>query len=167
MACDMTEQRFYETIDLDYAEEQSDSVTIYEIYGERIERLITARRIDRYYEENRIDAKVVNITDYNEDETVRMTLYADFLTIDESYNTYEAKDNVVINHENAILYTDLLTWDQNNDEIFAPNEVIIVRGDNVLKGYELVTDADFTRIELSRVTAEGHLDDEDFADIVW
>ena len=167
VSCDLTEQPTYEIQELNYAEEQSDSVTIYEIYGEHIERKITARKIERYYEAERIEATEVNIIDYNDDDSVRMTLYADFLTIDETGRLYVAEDNVVINHENAILYTDLLTWNQNNNEIFAPDEVIIIRGDNVLKGYELLTDADFTSIQLSRVTAEGHLDDEDFAGFDW
>lgn len=165
IACDLTEERFFEIRELDYAEEQSDSVTIYEIHGNHIERMITARRVERFYEEKRIEAHNVNIVDYNPDETVKMTLDTDFLTIDESYNTYEAVGNVVINHENAILYTELMTWNLNTDEIYAPNLVTVVRGENVLRGYELQTDIEFTTLELSRVTAEGHLDDEDFADL--
>jgi len=166
-SCDLTEQQYFASQKLDYAEEQSDSVTIYEINGEHIERLITARKIERFYNDQYLRANEVNITDYNLDKTIRMTLYADSLIIDETQNTYEAKYNVVINHQNALLYTDLLNWDQNHDEIYAPDEVIIVRGNNVLRGFELRTDVDFNRIELSRVTAEGHLDDEDFADLDW
>ena len=166
-SCDLTEQPYFAAQKLDHAEEQSDSVTIYEINGEDIERMITATKIERFYDDQLIRASEVNITDYNLDKTVRMTLYADSLTIDEAYQTYEAKYNVVITHQNAILYTELLNWDQNHNEIYAPDEVIIIRGDNILRGIELRTDADFNRIELSRVTAEGHLDDEDFTDLDW
>jgi len=166
-ACDLTEERFYEVRELNYAEEQSDNVTIYEIIGEHTEREIRAERVERFYEEKKIEAYTVKIIDFRPDGTVEMTLDSDHLTIDEPQNIFTARSNVVIRHENAILYTELMSWDQNNDEIYAPDEVTIVRGDNVLRGFELRTDIGFDSLELSRVTAEGHLDDEDFSDLDW
>jgi len=166
-ACDLTEERFYEVRELDYAEEQSDNVTIYEIIGEHTDREIRAERVERYYEEKKIEAYMVKIIDFNPDSTVGMTLDADRLTIDEPQNIFTARSNVVIRHANAVLYTELMIWDQNSDEIYAPEEVTVVRGENVLRGIELITDIGFDSLELSRVTAEGKLDDEDFADLDW
>lgn len=167
VSCDLTERQYFESVALDYAEEQSEDVVIYEIVGEFIEREIRASRIERYYDDKKIEATTVHIIDYNPDKSIKMTLDADHLSIDEVRNIYTALDNVVINHENAILLTDKMIWNQNTDEIFAPDDVTIIRGENILQGFELRTDIEFSSLELSRVTAEGKLDDEELSDFDW
>ncbi len=167
VSCDLTEQHFFEKQELQYAEEQSEDVIIYEITGEHIEREIRAARVERFYDDKRIEAYTVEITDYHPDKTLKMRLETERLTIDEIRNTYTATGNVIIEQDDTTLYTGHMTWNQNSDEIYAPNEVLIVRGNNVLRGFELSSDIEFSRIELSRVTAEGEIDDEEFSDIDW
>lgn len=162
ISCDLTEQRFYEIQELDYAEEQIKQVEVLNYRGDLIERTMTASRLDRYYDDQRTISYEVTIRDFDPEGNLIMTMEADTLIVEERHNTYTGRGNVIITRDEGVLMTEHLIWDQNSDEVFSPVLATLVRERNVLRGYELRTDTEFTRVELKRVTAEGVIDEEDF-----
>ena len=164
VGCDLTKQERFITEELDYAEEQGETIRVYEYKNDQLLRLTTADKVDRFYERRRTDSINIVITDYNPDGSIKTIFSADNMSIDEVRDIYTATGNVVIEQVDTILYTEHLVWDQSIDEIYSPVEITLIRGDNILKGFEFRSDSNFHHIELSMVTAEGKLDEED---LLW
>ncbi len=161
-ACDLTEQRFYEVQQLDYAEEQIDQIEVLDYRGDIIERSMIADRLERYYDDQKTISYRVTIRDFDIEGNLIMTMEADTLIIEEKFNTYTGKGNVIITRDEGILMTEHLIWNQDSDQVFSPDLATLIREKNVLRGYELQTNTEFTQIEMKRVTAEGVIDEEDF-----
>ncbi len=161
-SCDLTTIEIRKSEKSEAAEETSDVVTIWEYRDSDIERITTSERIERFHTDKKLIAYIVSITDYHPDGSIKMTLTADQMIIEETKKINTAIGNVVVERDDNILKTEKLIWNQQNDEISSPLEVTIVRGNNILRGSELISNIDFSFVELKKVTAEGRFDEEDF-----
>ena len=137
-------------------------VTIWEYRDNDIERITKSDRIERFHKNKKLIAYTVSITDYHPNGSIKMTLTADQMIIEETKKINTAIGNVIVTRDDNILRTEKLVWNQQNDNISSPVEVIIVRGNNILRGSELSSNIDFSFVELNKVTAEGQFDEEDF-----
>ncbi len=67
-------------------------------------------------------------------------------------NNMEASEEVeVMGQDSMALFTDRLLWDNQREIIYTPDEVVIRRGDDYMKGRDFEATADLRRYELRHV----------------
>jgi LPS export ABC transporter protein LptC len=136
-------------------DETSTNVSIYSYKENRVDYLLTADTIQRYYDLKRLWAWKVKITTYDENGIVKSTIIADTTYVDEARNFIKAIGNVVLTSPNGTIQSHIITWDRNIDEIFCPEKVVLIRDGNTLIGDNLRTDVNITYAEMNAVSAEG------------
>lgn len=161
ISCDLTKEQYFGIKELDYAEERSDLVIVREYRESTLFREMFSDYVERFHDEKKTISYNVELIDYHKDGSVIMTLEADTLFIDEMVNSYTAKGDVTVVREEGTLMTEHLIWYEDKDEIYSPVEATIIRGENILRGYELITNTDFSTLTIQRVTAEGVVGEED------
>jgi LPS export ABC transporter protein LptC len=136
-------------------DETSNTVSIYEYDGNRIDYILTADRIERYYDSRKLNAWKVRIVTYDKMNKVKSTIVADTTYVDEARNLIQAMGNVVYATENGTIKSRLINWDRNVDEIYTPEKVTLIRGGSTLQGENLRTNAAISFAEMSSISAEG------------
>ena len=63
--------------------------------------------------------------------------------------------------ENGTMKAQVMVLDRNTNTLFATDGVTLIRGDNVLKGEEMESNLDLDRVEITKVSAKGKLDEEE------
>jgi len=164
LSCDKKQETAESLFNGKVPDEQADSVKIFAYTNDLLDYELNAFHIDKYYNTQQTFADTVLISTYNPDSSLKSTLYCDRAEMDESRNILIGTGNVKIKSENGILKTQYLIWDRNTNNVFAKDGVTIIRDDNILRGEELKTDINLNDIEITRVSAEGKLDE---VDIDW
>ena len=144
-------------------QKQADSVMVVTTNKNRIEQKLFANHLDEY-EDGLAILDSVYIENYNLDGTIKYTLRCDKAEVNQTEKILTAIDNVIIISENGVLKTSFLTFNQENELIHAPHDVLLTRNENTLYGKNLKTDIHFEKIEISHVSAEGKIDE---ATIDW
>jgi LPS export ABC transporter protein LptC len=144
-------------------DETSGDVSIYSYKENRVDYLLTAARIERYYDLKRLWAWKVKITTYDEKGAIKSTMVADTTFVDEAVNYIKAMGNVVMSSPNGTIKSRIITWDRNIDEIFAPEKVTLIRDGNILSGDNLRTDVNISYAEMNSVSAEGIIKGDELA----
>lgn len=144
-------------------DETSNNVNIYSYNQNRLDYLLTASKIERYYDLKRLWAWKVKITTYDEKGNVKSTIVADTTFVDEARNFIKAVGNVVLSSPNGTIKSHIITWDRNIDEIYCPEKVVLIREGNTLVGDNLRTDVNITFAEMNSVSAEGTLQGDELA----
>lgn len=143
------------------ADEIVDSLFTVQTNLDRTERIIRAKRIRRYYNQDISIADSLTITDFDELGKLKYKIYCDSAHIDNKKKLFEAHKNVVVTNPEAILKTDLLIWNQKTNDIHAPDSVTVFRKNSVLRGMDLRTDMNLDNLEMKKVKAKGDLREED------
>lgn len=138
-------------------DETSSNISIYAYKENRVDYILTADKIDRYYTTQRLFARKVRIVSYDDKKQLRSTIVADTAYVDEARNLVRAIGNVVFDTPNGTIKSRIINWDRNIDEIYVPTPVTLIRDGNVLKGDNLRTDSRISYAEMSTVSAEGVL----------
>jgi LPS export ABC transporter protein LptC len=136
-------------------DETSTNVSIYEYKENRIDYILTAASIERYYNTRQLRAWKVKITSYNKNKKVETTITADTTYVDEARNFIQAMGNVVFVTPNGTIKSRLINWDRNVDEIYTPETVTLIRDGDTLQGNNLRTNSVLSYVELNTVSAEG------------
>jgi LPS export ABC transporter protein LptC len=138
-------------------DETSNNVNIYAYKKNKVDYILTADRIERYYDKKRLYAWKVRLVSYDEKNQIRSTIIADTTYVDEARNLVQAIGNVVFETPNGTIKSRIINWDRNIDEIYVPTKVTLIRDGNVLNGDNLRTDSNISFAEMTTVSAEGIL----------
>lgn len=143
-------------------DETSYQVIITEFIGDRVDYTLDAQKIVRYYDRRLTHAYGVILQNFNERGLLNSTVKADTITVDEALNIIIAIGNVYMSSINGNIRAPRIIWDRNVDEIFAPANVTLTRGDNVLRGSNLRTDTRISFAEMNTVSAVGRVNEKEF-----
>ncbi len=144
-----------ETLNRGLPDEASKKVSIYQYKQDKIDYILTADRIERYYESRKLDAWKVKIITYDENKQAQSSIVADTAYVDEARNLIQARGNVIFATPNGTIKSRVINWDRNIDEIFCPEQVTLIRGENTLRGNDLRTNSYISYAEMTDITAEG------------
>lgn len=151
-------------MDRNLPDETSVKVRITELEGDKVDYILEADRIERFYDRKILNGWKVSIKAYDIAGNIRTSITADTTIVDDARNLIFASGNVVLNSNNGSILTRRIIWDRNVDEITAPDRVVLNRNGSVLKGTNLRTNATISFAELSSVEAEGLFQDEEVFD---
>jgi len=159
ISCEQEEFVSQSKTDKNVPTKQAENVWVVTTDGKKIEQEMTASHFDEY-ESGLIVADSVMIKNFNEDGSIKYTLVSDTIKVEDNQNLLIAIGNVVITSDNGILKTPYLEFDQDTEIIIAKQKVVLERENNILYGKELKTDINFEQIEIIKVSAEGKINDE-------
>lgn len=159
--CEEVEEQTFEKIDGDYPDRWADSLLVVQTKGEFTEYEMFAVHMDTYSNKKLTLADTVTIKVFDKQGVLQTTLTCDKARIDDVKNTFTGTGNVVVTSENGTLKTEFLKWFRATDELIAEQGVEVTRGENKLWGEEMKTDINLNRIEITKVSAEGKIDEED------
>jgi LPS export ABC transporter protein LptC len=145
------------TLNRGLPDETSDKVSIYSYNENRIDYVLTADRIERFYDTRQLNAWKVRITTYDDKNRVKGRIFADTTYVDEARNLIRAMGNVVYESPNGIVKSSVINWDRNADEIYTPEKVILIKDDKILEGDNLRTNSALSFAEMNTVSAQGKL----------
>ena len=143
-------------------DETSYDIFITEYVGEYIDYTLDARKIERFYDRRMIIAYNVVLQDFDGQGRLNSTVRGDTIMVDEARNVIFANGNVFMSSVNGSIKAPRIVWDRNVDEIIAPTDVTLTRGETVLSGNNLRTDIKISFAEMNTVSAEGKVDEMDF-----
>ncbi|HOZ00758.1 MAG TPA: LPS export ABC transporter periplasmic protein LptC [Candidatus Syntrophosphaera sp.] len=147
-------------MDKSLPDETSTNVTIIEFNKGKVDYILKAAKIERYYDKRLLNAYQVDITAFNEKEKEPTLLKADSTIVDDARNLIHAHGHVILKSPGGEVNTTRLTWDRNVDEIIAPDRVTLIREGNVLRGKNLRTNLSIYPTEMDSVSAEGFFGQE-------
>lgn len=136
-------------------DETSNNVSIYAYKDNQIDYILTASRIERFYDSKRLSAWQVKIVSYDENSQVKSTITADTTYVDEARNYIQALGNVVFVTPNGTIKSRIINWERNIDEIFVPEKVTLLRDGNLLQGDNLRTNSAISYAEMNTISGEG------------
>ena len=142
-------------------DEIADSIRVVTTTGETIDYILEAVHMYKYYDTKQTFVDTVFVTFYNPDESVKSTLKCNKAEVNDAKNTLTGIGNVVVKSENGILKAPYMILDRNTNHIYASQGVILIRGENILYGEEMETDLNLDRVEITKVSAEGKLDEDE------
>ena len=142
-------------------DEQADSVKIISTNKDVIEYELTATHIYKYYSTKQTFADTVFVTFFDVDGSVKSTLKCNEAEVDDTNNTLTGIGDVVVISENGTMKAPLIILDRNTNTLYARNGVILIREDNILKGEEMESNLDLDRVEITKVSAEGKLNEDE------
>lgn len=160
--CEEVEEQTFEKIDGDYPDRWADSLLVVQTKGEYTEYEMFAVHMDTYSNKKLTLADTVTIRVFDKQGLLQTTLTCDKARIDDVKNTFTGTGNVIVNSENGNMQTEFLMWFRTTDELVAKEGVKVTRGENILWGEEMKTDINLDRIEITKVSAEGKIDEDDF-----
>jgi LPS export ABC transporter protein LptC len=161
LGCSKKEKIIYFPVDENIPDQESRNITITSTKGKLLEYKLKANYMQKYANKNLTLADTVEITSYNKKGEIQTILTCDKAELNDMDNTFIGTGNVVVTTENAILKTEYLNWDRNTNQFYAKNGVEILRDDNVMYGEEMRSDEKMTKIEITKVSAEGKLSEKD------
>lgn len=161
MGCESSDSEMTVTNMDNLPTKQADSVVVITTLLDKTEQKMFADSFDEY-EDGLVVTENVFLENYHPDGTIKYTLKCDKAEVDDIKKIITAIGNVIITSEQGILKTSYLLFNQQTEKIDAPNDVVLIREDNILYGSDLKTDINFEKIEIKSVSAEGKIDDETF-----
>lgn len=141
-------------------DESSANVTITQFDEGRIEYVLKADRIDRYYDKRILNAYKVDILAYDPKTGDTSKLKADSTIVDDARNLIYAHGNVKYDSPGGKITTKRLIWDRNMDQILVPEQVTLERDGNIVRGKNLRTNLSVYPTEMDSVSAEGFFGEE-------
>lgn len=161
-ACDSKMETATSVLDRNLPDETSYNVKITQFNRDKIDYVLEAGKIERFYDRRMLNAYKVNITTFDAKGGGVSSLRADTTIVDDARNLIYANGNVFLSSSGGSISSRRMVWDRNADELFAPDKVTLVRDGNVLKGENLRTNTRIDFAEMDRVSAEGIFDEKDF-----
>lgn len=142
-------------------DEQADSVRVISTTKDVIDYELTAVHFYKYYSTKQTFADTVFVTFFNIDGSVKSTLKCNKAEVDDAKNTLTGIGDVVVVSENGTMKAPFIVLDRNTNVLYARNGVILIREDNILKGEEMESNLDLDRVEITKVSAEGKLNEDE------
>lgn len=161
LGCSKEQKTIYSPVDENIPDQESRNIIITSTKGKLLEYKLKANYMQKFDNKNLTIADTVEITAYNKKGEIQTILTCDKAELNDMNNTFIGIGNVVVTTENAILKTEYLNWDRNTNQFYAKNGVEILRDNNVMYGEEMRSDEKMTKIEITKVSAEGKLSEED------
>jgi LPS export ABC transporter protein LptC len=149
-------------MDRNLPDETSTNVTITEFNGHNVDYILSAKRIERFYDRQMMNAYGTRIQAYDPKKGGTSLMEADSTIVDDARNMIYAYGNVKLVSPNGSIAAGRMIWDRNMDEIIAPGAVTLVRDGNTLRGNDLRTNTRIDYAEMQTVSAEGIFNEEDF-----
>jgi len=157
--CEEVEEQTFEKIDGEYPDRWADSLLVVQTKGEFTQYEMFAVHMDTYSSKKLTLADTVTIKVFDKEGLLQTTLTCDKARINDARNTFTGIGNVIVDSENGNLKTEYLKWYRATDELEAKDGVEVTRGTNILWGEEMKTDINLDRIEITKVSAEGKIDE--------
>lgn len=142
-------------------DEQADSIRIISTSKNVIDYELTAVHFYKYYSTKQTFADTVFVTFFNENGSIKSTLKCNKAEVNDAKNTLTGIGNVIVISENGTLKAPLIILDRNTNILYAKNGVTLIREDNVLIGEEMESNLDLDRVEITKVSAEGKLNEDE------
>ena len=142
-------------------DEQADSIKVISTSGNVIDYELTAVHYYKYYNTKQTFADTVFVTFFNVDGSVKSTLKCNKAEVNDAENSLTGIGNVVVVSENGIMRAPLIVLDRNSNTLYAKNGVSLQRDNNLLFGEEMESNLDLDRVEITKVSAKGKLDDKE------
>jgi len=142
-------------------DEEADSIMVVATTNDRIDYEMTAVHMYKYYDTKQTFVDTVFVTFFNEDGTIKSTLRSDKAEVDDAANTITGIGNVVVVSDNGTMKAPYAILNRNTEQILAQKGVTMIRGENTLYGEEMTSDMRLDRVEITKVSAEGTLEDEE------
>jgi len=149
-------------LDRNLPDETSTNVTITEYNGLATDYVLSAKRIERFYDRRILNAYGARIRAYDAKKGGTSLMQADSTIVDDARNIIYAYGNVKLSSPNGSIEALRMIWDRNMDEITAPGPVTLVRDGNTLRGEDLRTNTRIDYAEMKTVSAEGIFNEQDF-----
>lgn len=149
-------------MDMALPDETSYNIEIREFIGDRLDYILKAGKIERFYDKRILNAYQVKITSFDTLNQIKSTMLADTTIVDDARNIIYANGNVKLSSPNGTIESRRLIWDRAGDEIIAPDRLILTRDGNVLRGTNLRTNSTISYAEMETVSAEGIVSETDF-----
>ncbi len=141
-------------------DEQSDSVHVVAMNGDKLEYILDAKHYSRYHKKKKVLADTIRVQTFDENGVEESVLTAEHADVDENRDIMIARRNVKIVADSGTLFCNYLQWDRKTDRIYARGKVVLQRGQNTINGYELKTDINLFKIEMVKVSAQGKVNEE-------
>lgn len=160
-SCTGNEEDYDMPISSKMPDEQADSIRIISTTKDVIDYELTAVHFYKYYSTKQTFADTVFVTFFNVDGSVKSTLKCNKAELNDAKNTLTGIGDVVVVSDNGIMKAPLIVLDRNTSTLYAKKGVILIREDNVLKGEEMESNLDLDRVEITKVSAEGKLNEDE------
>lgn len=160
-SCQQQEPELIMSIEGQIPDEQADSIRVIATTDSIIDYEMTAVHLYKYYETKQTFADTVFVKFFKHDGTIETTLKCDRAEVDDAKNTITGIGNVVVISENGTMKAPYAELNRNTEQIIASQGVQLIRDENILYGEEMVSDMKLDVVEITRVSGEGKLNDED------
>lgn len=165
VACETPSDSVQIKMDRNAPDENSKGVEMKRYNGDKLEYLLQARSITRYYEDQRTIADSVYIMTVEEETGIVSTVVCDTTIIDDRSNIIRGIGNVVFKYGDLRkIETDLALWDRTSDRITCPGEVDYWDANTYLNGYNLITNSKLEMTKMEKVSGQGVADEKTFGD---
>ncbi len=142
-------------------DEQADSIKVISTSNNVIDYELTAVHFYKYYSTKQTFADTVFVTFFNVDGSVKSTLKCDKAEVNDAKNTLTGIGDVVVVSENGTMKAPFMILERNTNTLFAKKGVTLIRENNVLLGEEMESNLDLDRVEITKVSAQGKLNEDE------
>ena len=142
-------------------DEQADSIRVISTSNNVIDYELTAVHFYKYYSTKQTFADTVFVTFFNVDGSVKSTLKCNEAEVNDAKNTITGIGDVVVVSENGTMKAPFMILEKNTNTLFAKKGVTLIRENNVLLGEEMESNLDLDRVEITKVSAEGKLNEDE------
>lgn len=141
--------------------ETMDVVTLYSDSARLLIKMTAPVQQD-YENGDAVFPKGIYIEFYDKPGVITSTLKANYGKQDRNANLYHVRGNVVINNlqKNEKIETEELFWNRGRDRIYNEKFVKITTESEIITGYGLRTNQNFSPYSLKRLTGEFELEEE-------
>ncbi len=160
-ACSDDSEKFQNLNMNNAPDEQSDSVHVVAMNGDKLEYILDAKHYKRYHKKKKVLADTIRVQTFDENGMKESVLTAEHADVDENKDIMIARRNVKIEAKSGTLYCSYMQWNRKTDAIYARGKVVLQREHNTINGYELKTDINLFKIEMIKVSAQGKVNEED------
>lgn len=162
--CETTSDSVTLEMDRNAPDENSKNVEMKKYNGDKLEYLLKARTITRFYEQQKTIADSVYIITVEEGTGIISTVVCDTTIIDDRSNIIRGVGNVVFQYGDLRrIETDLALWNRTNDRIICPGQVDYWDENTYLNGYNLETNSQLEMTKMEKVSGQGVADEKAFS----
>ena len=166
IGCETTSKLPNVDMDREAPDENSKNVEMKKYSGDKLEYLLKAKTITRYYEKQRTIADSVYIITVEEGTGIISTVTCDTTIIDDKSNIIRGVGNVIFKYGDIRrIETELAFWDRTRDRIICPGEVDFWDENTYISGRNLETNYKLEMTKMEKVSGEGVADEKAFSDI--
>lgn len=144
-------------------DENAQGVQVLEYTHNRLDYIIEAERIERFTDRRMMYGYTVTLTSYDKDGMLSSVIKADTTIVDDARNIIFANGNAYYESPEGTIKTQRFVWERTTDHITVPTYVVLTRGEDVLRGYNLRTDSRLSFVDMETVSAEGYIVEEDIS----